>query len=70
MTTNTPTPVCPHCGHVYTTDDILQDDLVDIYGIAHCEGIAAIECPICDQEFVIKGGWKPTFSSAFAEELL
>lgn len=30
----TQTPECPHCGHVYTTDDILQNDLVDIYGIA------------------------------------
>ena len=70
MTTNTQTPVCPHCGHVYTTDDILQNDLVDIYGIAHAEGLAVIECPSCDQEFWVKGGYKPHFATAVSEELL
>lgn len=70
MNTNTKTPVCPHCGHEYTHDDILQNDLVDIYGIAHAEGTAVIECPICDTEFWLKGGYKPRFSTAVAEELL
>lgn len=70
MTFKTPTPICPHCSHVYTIDEILQDDLVDIYGIAHAEGLAVIECPVCDQEFFVKGGYNPHFSTAVAEELL
>jgi hypothetical protein len=70
MTTNTQTPICPHCGHEYTHDDILQNYLVDIYGIAHAEGTAVIECQICDTDFWVKGGWTPKFSTAVAEELL
>lgn len=70
MSTGTSTPVCPHCNHVYTLDDILQNDLVDIYGIAHSEGLAVIECPVCDKEFWVKGNWTPTFDTALSEEEL
>ena len=28
------------------------------------------ECPVCDKEFWVQGGWTPKFSTAIAEELL
>lgn len=69
MTINTQKPVCPHCGHEYTHDEI-SDCPTDIYGIAHSEDTAIIECPVCDTEFWVKGNWVPKFSTAVAKELL
>ena len=69
ITTKTASPVCPHCGHVYTHDEMVDCE-VDIYGIAQSEDTDVIECPVCDKEFWVKGGWTPKFSTAIAEELL
>ena len=69
MTTNTLSPICPHCGHAYTYDEMV-DCPANIYDIAHREDTACIECPACDKEFWVQGSWTPKFSTAVAEELL
>lgn len=60
---------CPHCLHKFDKDD-MDSCSVDLLDLAHSEGTAEIECPICDQEFVVRGGYTPHYSSAFAQELL
>jgi hypothetical protein len=42
----------------------------DLFGLAPDEGSAAITCPACDQEYWVKGGYQPHYTSALAEELL
>lgn len=34
------------------------------------EEIYAAECPVCDKEFFVKGGYVPHWTTDFAEELL
>jgi uncharacterized protein with PIN domain len=42
----------------------------NLFSLAHNEERAAIECPVCDKEYWVQGGWKPHYTSAFAEEEL
>lgn len=63
-----PRPVCPHCGHAFTTDDMLDAGDVDLFALAPREDREAITCPSCDKEFWVKGGYEPHYTSAFAEE--
>lgn len=65
-----PTPVCPHCGHDFTTDEMTDVHDVDLFAIAHLEDTDVIQCPHCDKDFWVKGGYTPHYTSAFAEELL
>lgn len=60
---------CPNCNHEYTTDDML-DCKTDLYALAPNEETAVIECPVCDSQFAVKGGYRPHYSTALAEELL
>lgn len=67
-----PTQVCPHCDHKLDYDDMLLDIFngVDLFALAPNEEIACIKCPACEQEFWVKGGYTPHYSTSLAEELL
>ncbi len=66
---NRATPTCPHCGHAQDTDDMLLSK-TDLFALAPAEESACIVCPACDQEFWVKGGYTPHYTSAFSEEEL
>lgn len=73
-TYKTPAPVCPHCGHAMTHDDMsaaptgsCQQNLFDI---APAEEIVPTKCPLCDGGFWVQGGYRPHYTTAFAEEEL
>jgi hypothetical protein len=42
----------------------------DLWAIAPKEEIALLECPVCDKEFWVAGGYMPHYTTAIAEELL
>ena len=67
-----PTPVCPHCGHVMNTDEMQNDygHSVDLFALAPMEDTAVIKCPVCDEEYCVKGGYTPHYTSAFTEDEL
>lgn len=67
-----PTPTCPHCGHVMDHDDMLStvNPGVDLFALAPQEGTECITCPRCDQDFWVKGGYRPHYTTAFSEEEL
>lgn len=65
----TPHPVCPHCFHAFDADDMnsgFSED--DLWALAPQEGRTSATCPQCDQVFWIQGSYKPTYTTAFAEE--
>lgn len=62
-------PTCPHCGHELNHDE-MHDLPGDLYARAPNEGTATIECPSCDREYWVRGGYQPQYTSAFAEEEL
>lgn len=45
-------------------------ETVDLFALAPNEEIAHLQCPSCDMPFVVLGGYKPQYSTAFAEEEL
>lgn len=61
---------CPHCDHQLDHDDMLEVNNVDLFALAPNEETASITCPACGQAFWVKGGYKPHYSTSFAEELL
>ena len=61
-------PTCPHCGHEMTEEEM--DCEANLFALAHNEERAVIECPVCDKQYWVQGGWKPQYTSAFAEEEL
>ena len=63
------TPTCPHCGHAMTYDEMIAAS-VDLFGLVPREESEAIECPVCDKEFWVKGGYNPHYTSAFSYEEL
>jgi len=42
----------------------------DLWALAPQEGRAVIECPGCDKEYWVKGGYQAHYTSAFSEEEL
>jgi endogenous inhibitor of DNA gyrase (YacG/DUF329 family) len=68
-THQTPYPTCPNCGHQLNDDEMqygkptCEDDL---YGLAPTEGTTTIECPRCDKEYAVQGGYRPYYTSAFS----
>jgi uncharacterized Zn-finger protein len=68
----TNTPECPHCGHVFTHDDMCDaetgDGETDLFSLAPMEERRAVTCPGCDREFWLAGTFEPRYTSAFAEE--
>lgn len=69
-TFQTPHPTCPHCGHEMSYDDMASVNTTDLYALAPNEDTAEIECPICDKEYVVQGGYRPHYTSAFSHEEL
>lgn len=74
-----PMPVCPHCGHALNIDELIAAEVIDgsgtgsgddLFDLAVNEETAAIQCPVCDQQYWIKGGYRPHYTTAFAEEEL
>jgi len=61
------TPICPHCDFEFGADEMLNAG-VDLYALAPNEEEADIICPYCDQNFVVKGGYIPTYTTAFSHE--
>lgn len=59
-------PNCPGCG--YELDGHDMDSHLDLYDLAHAEDSKEIECPKCDAKYWVLGGWKPHFTTAWAEE--
>lgn len=68
-----PHPTCPHCGHEMDDDEMQYGPPTcseDLYALAPNEGTAAIECPACDTQYVVQGGYTPHYTSAFSYEEL
>ena len=64
-----PFPVCPNCGHIFVTDEMFGHD-VDMFALAPNEDSTCIDCPVCDKEFAVRGGYNPHYTSAFTEDEL
>lgn len=65
--------ICPHCQHNFTSDEMCEfatEEGTFLYDLAHREDVESMECPVCDKSFWVRGGWHPTFTTAFAEEEL
>lgn len=63
-----PTPTCPHCGYAMTTDDMASFDEVNLFEIAPFEDVVGVDCPSCDKPYWVKGGFTPSYVSAFTED--
>lgn len=64
-----PTPTCPGCGYALDYDDMngdAGDD--DLFALAPNEERTSVTCPQCGTSYWVQGGYKPTYTSAFAEE--
>jgi len=62
-------PTCPHCGHELDHDEMLYGKPTceeDLYALAPNEGSTVVQCPRCDQEYAVQGGYKPHYTSAFS----
>ena len=58
---------CPHCDHEFNDDEMMsQKD--DLFAIAPNEEYADLTCPICDKDFVVRGGYEPKYTTAFTSE--
>ena len=64
-TYHTPHPTCPHCGYELNHDDMLAAD-DDLYALAPNEDSAVVQCPQCDKEYAVQGGYRPHYTSAFS----
>lgn len=62
-----PNVICPHCDHEFTADEMNECD-EDLWALAPNEECTDLECPVCDQPFYVKGGYKPLYTTAFCEE--
>lgn len=58
---------CPHCDYEYGHDE-MNECQADLWALAPLEETTNLECPVCDKSFVVKGGYRPHYTTAFAEE--
>lgn len=66
-----PKPTCPHCGYALDTEDMNSGfSEADLWAAAPDEMTATIKCPSCDQEYAVRGGYVPHYTSAFSEDEL
>jgi len=64
-------PTCPHCGHMMTTDEMVDyDGDEDLFAMAPDEHTDSIECPRCKRDYWVRGGFKPHYTSAATEDEL
>ena len=64
-------PTCPHCGYALNDDDMGSGFCeISLWNMAPQEDTATVTCPQCDKEYWVRGGYRPHYTSAFAEELL
>lgn len=63
------TPTCPHCDHAMEFEEMTLNNQ-DLFTAAPKEESLCIQCPSCDQDYWIQGGYTPHYTSAVAEELL
>ena len=63
-------PQCPSCSYAMTSDDMLNQSEANLFDIAPNEDRAAVKCPSCDIEYWVQGGYRPTYTTALAEEEL
>jgi len=61
--------ICPHCHHDYDADDMMATG-IDLFALAPNEHDADIKCVICEEQFVVRGGYEPCYSTAFSHEEL
>lgn len=55
-------PKCPHCQHTMNDDEMNAAD-IDLWAIAPNEEEADITCPRCDELYLCRGGYLPTYES-------
>ncbi len=58
---------CPHCNHVFTDDDCHRCD-TDIWALAPDEETAELQCPSCQQQFWVQGGFRPQYTTAISKD--
>jgi hypothetical protein len=71
-----PAPVCPHCGHEMTDDEMGKnqytdgDDGDDLWALAPEEGRTKVVCPhvLCEKPYFVRGSYKPQYTSAINED--
>lgn len=63
-------PTCPHCGHELEEDEMFSASRDDLYQVAVEAQTATVTCPMCDRDYLVKGGSQIFFTSAFVEEQL
>ena len=54
---------CPHCDHIFTSDDIEKAEH-DLFELARNEEGEYEYCPGCGEQFYIQGGWNPEYETA------
>jgi predicted RNA-binding Zn-ribbon protein involved in translation (DUF1610 family) len=75
-TTDQLVPVCPHCGHEMTDDEMSAnrykpgDDGDDLWALPVKEITTKVVCPDCDEPYFVKGGYTPRYTSAATEDEL
>jgi len=75
-TENMPAPVCPHCGHEMTDDEmsgnryVEGDDGDDLWALAPQEGRTKVVCPnvLCEKPYFMRGGYTPKYTTAINED--
>lgn len=64
-------PKCPHCGYELDPDDMnSQFSEVDLWALAPREESATVQCPQCDKEYAVRGGYRAHYTSTFTMDEL
>lgn len=61
-------PVCPHCGHEMTHEQMANYREADLFEIATEESIEPLTCVICQGSFWVQGGYDPHYTTAVEED--
>lgn len=56
-------PVCPHCGHKLTDDEVHASG-VDVWALAPDEGEGELDCPACGKHYFIRGFYVPEYTTS------
>lgn len=68
-TFRTLSPVCPHCHHELT-DDEMNANPTDLWALAPGEDRAEVTCPdvMCGKTYHVQGGYVPHYTTAIDED--